>query len=241
MTVSGLCRAGEVFGVGQTTVRVTLTRLVEEGKIRRVRRGVYAPPEDPSELSKRVAAWRRHGQELVAWRRDWVVVHDGDVLRSDKAVWRTHQRALQLSGFRSLGKGLQIRPNNRPNGLDGATRQLIGLGLAPAASVFLAAPFAELLHARASQLWDPVGIADELDARRVDLSRSAAAVGMLTRDDAVRETLLLGRDTISLILQDPVLPEQLMPGRARVELIRAMSEYQFMAVPLWRSWLAEDS
>lgn len=241
VNVAGLCRAGAVFGVGGTTVRVTLTRLVAEGKLRRVRRGVYAPPSDPSELSQRVAAWRRHGEELVDWEGDWVAVHDGDVLRSDKVAWRTHQRALSLSGFRALGNGLQVRPNNRPGGAKATAAALRGIGLSSGASVFLAGPFDSELYARAASLWDIDGIQRALAGRRAEIAQSLARLDSMGRDAAVRETLLLGRDTITLILRDPVLPDQLMPSAARTELIAAMSGYQAAALPLWKEWLEEPA
>ncbi|KUF07117.1 type IV toxin-antitoxin system AbiEi family antitoxin domain-containing protein [Leucobacter sp. G161] len=239
VSVGGLCRAGGVFGVGETTVRVTLTRLVAEGKIRRVRRGVYAPPSDPSALSRRVAAWRWHGEDTVAWSGDWVAVHDGDVQRSDKVGWRTHQRALSLSGFRSLGQGLEVRPNNRPGGAAEAAAALRGLGLSDRAMVFRAGAFDGATQRRAAALWDVPGMIRGLEERSAELRQSADGLSALGRDDAVRQTLLLGRDTITLILRDPVLPEQLMPSAARTRLIAEMSRYQALAYPLWQAWLAD--
>ena len=237
VSVAGLCRAGRVFGVGETTVRVTLTRLVAEGKIQRVRRGVYAPPSDPSVLSRRVAAWRRHGHDTVEWNGDWVAVHDGDVHRSDKVGWRTHQRALSLSGFRTFGQGLELRPNNRPGGAAEAAEVLRGLGLSERAIVFQAAAFDAATQRRAAQLWDVAGMTRGLETRRAELRQSAAGMSALERDEAVRQTLLLGRDTITLILRDPALPEQLMPSAPRTRLIAEMSRYQALAYPLWKAWL----
>lgn len=237
LPIGALCQAGNILGIGDTTVRVTLSRLVDEGKATRVRRGVYRIATGHSQLVTRVLSWQRQGDDAVPWSGDWLCVHDGAVRRSDKTAWRIHTRALQQFGFRQLAPGLQVRPNNRAGGFAQVGNELQKLGLAPNALVIHAAPFDEATQGRARELWDTQRLQREAENLKAELAASRLRITALPPDLAVRETLLLGRETIAWILRDPILPEELMDPGPRIELRQEMVSYQNLALSLWSEWL----
>src|SRR2546430_2115355 len=100
MTAQELCRAGLVMGYSDATMRVALTRLAQQGKILKLERATYSLNTQRNRLQLDIENWRERVNWIVAWRGDWIAVHDGAADRSDKSNLRRHQRALLLRGFR---------------------------------------------------------------------------------------------------------------------------------------------
>lgn len=237
LPASALLRAGELLGLGETTVRVSLTRLVAQGKIARCGRGSYqAQALDPS-LSRTVDGWRQRESRRTPWQGRWLAVHDAAVPRSDKTCWRRHQRALGLLGFAGLEQGLRVRPDNLAGGLPAQRDELRSLGLSGAALMFLAQEFDEAMLARARSLWD-VRALQSAHRHWLDMVQAShARLQGMPLSSAVRESLLLGRQAIAHLLRDPLLPEELMPSAARQSLHQALLGYQDTALGLWLRWL----
>lgn len=233
-----LCRAGAVMGLSETAVRVALNRLCEQGKLRQPARGVYAISPGARPLFGDVDAWRRKGSGMVAWRGDWVAVHDSLVQRADKTAWRRHCLALALRGFAQFEPGLHLRPDNLEGGVEGLRTRLPGLGLAPQATLFHLTGLDEAGQARARSLWKT----EALERRYVALASALEAHTAHMREDgvveALRESLLLGREAIGLLVRDPLLPPELMALDARQILMAAAARYQDAARDLWRTWIS---
>lgn len=238
-----LCRAGAVMGLSETAVRVALNRLCEQGKLRQPARGVYAISPGARPLFGDVDAWRRKGAGMVAWRGDWVAVHDSLVQRSDKTAWRRHCLALALRGFAPFAPGLHLRPDNLDGGIEALRARLPGLGLSPQATLFRLTDLDAARQAQARGLWK----VDDLERQYAALAGALEAHTAQMREDGVvdgvvntlRESLLLGREAIGLLVRDPLLPPELMALDARQVLMAAAARYQDAARRLWRNWIRE--
>lgn len=240
LPASALLRAGALLGLGETTVRVSLTRLVAQGKIARRGRGSYQALARGPSLSRTVDGWRLRESQRVAWQGRWLAVHDAAVPRSDKTRWRRHQLALGLRGFAPLEQGLLVRPDNLGGGLAGQRAELGALGLSDSALLFQAAGFDEATLARARALWD-VRALQAAHRHWLDMVQAShARLGHVPLPSAVRESLLLGRQAIAHLLRDPLLPEELMPSQPRWQLHQALRSYQDLALGLWLQWLGES-
>ena len=232
-----LCRAGAVMGISETAVRVALTRLCEQGKLRQSGRGVYAISPASRPLFRDIDAWRRKDAGMVDWRGEWVAVHDTLVQRSDKTGWRHHCLALALRGFAPFEPGLHLRPDNLEGGVEALRPRLAGLGLSPQATVFRLTGLDAARHAQAEGLWKVdalarqyVALAGALDVHTQVLHEDGAV-------DAMRESLLLGREAIGLLVRDPLLPPELMAFAPRQTLMAAAARYQDAARRRWRDWI----
>ena len=237
LPVLALCRAGSLMGIGQSAVRVGLTRLAGQGKIVRGARGCYALNLSGPALARDVDDWGHKGSQTAAWRGHWLAVQDAGVLRSDKTAWRRHSLALELRGLAPFQPGLHVRPDNLKGGVTAVRTQLLDLGLSPQALVFRLAGLDPARQAAACKLWKVDALLAEYRRLQKALEQSGTRLKKLKLENAVRESLLLGRAVIAQLIRDPLLPPELMPPEARLALVRTMQSYQREALALWRSWM----
>jgi phenylacetic acid degradation operon negative regulatory protein len=237
LSAQSLCRAGALMGIGESTIRVGLTRLSSDGKIDRGERGRYALNRAGPALSRTVDGWRQRGAQAAAWRNDWLAVHDAGVPRADKTAWRHHGLALSLRGFAALQPGLHIRPDNLKGGLAAEREQLHGLGLSSTALVFRLADLDEATQTAARKLWNVRALTAQYQRLQTGVERSEKRLHRQPLEVAVRESLLLGRAVIAHLIRDPLLPAELMPAAPREALLAVTRRYQDKARQLWREWL----
>jgi phenylacetic acid degradation operon negative regulatory protein len=233
-----LCRAGAVMGIGESTLRVGLTRLAGEGKIGRGERGSYRLNREGPALSRAVGDWSHKQAQAVAWQGEWLAVHDTGVARADKTAWRHHSLALTLRGFAALRPGLFIRPDNLAGGLAAERTQLEAFGLSPKALVFRLADLDDAAQAASRKLWDVRALAADCRRLQVGLERSEKRLRSQLLEVAMRESLLLGRAVIAHLLRDPLLPAELRSPAPRAALLATTRRYQQTARELWYEWLA---
>src|SRR5262245_2709944 len=112
MTAAGLVKAGDVLGLSENNVRVTIARLVAAGMLEVTGRGAYRLGKAAQAMTRHVTSWRELEKQVRRWDGGWVCVHLGELARSDRVALRNRERALRLLGFRPLGRALEIRPDN---------------------------------------------------------------------------------------------------------------------------------
>ena len=238
LPVAALCRAASLFGMNEQVMRVALTRLRAQGKVRRTARGRYTVQRGRLALTEVVDQWQQRQTEQVAWQGQWVAVADGAVRRQDKTDWRRHALALQLRGFAMLAPGLCLRPDNLVHGVAGERQRLQALGLSPLALVLGLQRLEDDALVRAQALWRGAALPAHYRALATALRRSARRLPRLSLADATRESLLAGRTVIAQLLRDPLLPGELMDASAREQLLASMRDYQQQARALCRAYLA---
>jgi phenylacetic acid degradation operon negative regulatory protein len=233
-----LCRAGSIMGYSDSTMRVALTRLAQQGKIVKQERALYSLNTQGNRLQLEVENWRERIDWIIPWHGDWIAVHDGTANRSDKTNLRRHQRALLLRGFRKWKQGLYLRPNNLAGGAAALRHQLNELGLAKGAELFVARDFCEQQTSELLRLWNIPALRrsyEKLLARAKDQRR----LKELRAEAAARESLLVGRDLISSVLRDPLLPSEIVTGLQLRELAQAIGEYQTVSRRIWDRVLSD--
>jgi len=204
MPVKDLVRAVEPFGVGGSTLRAALSRMVSAGDLRRSE-GVYG-------LSDRLLARQRRQDDSVhprtrAWNGDWemVVITATGRGPAERAELRARLTALRLAELR---EGVWLRPANLlrplPDDLDG---------------------IAQHYTAR------PAGSGPELAAALWPLDRwaadSRALLAHVARADRPADRLTGFAAVVRRLLTDPVLPPELLPpGWPGTALRSAYAAYQ---------------
>ncbi|AOR37551.1 PaaX domain-containing protein, C- domain protein [Streptomyces fodineus] len=204
LPVKDLIRLVEPFGVGGSTLRAALSRMVTAGDLRRTD-AVYR-------LSDRLLARQRRQDEALrpgtrAWDGDWemVVITTTGRGPAERADLRARLTALRLAELR---EGVWLRPANLERALPGI--------LASVARTYTARPD-EPARDLAARLW-------QLDTwaatARTLLAHTAAA-----RSPADRLTAYAA--AVRLLLTDPVLPPELLPAHWPGEALRtAYAGYQ---------------
>ncbi|WP_322050577.1 PaaX family transcriptional regulator [Paraburkholderia bannensis] len=238
VTTHDLLRAGNLFGVRAIAIRVALSRLVADGKIRRNARGSYALAKREAGLLRAVMDWRTKHSLMQPWQGAWIAIQDSDVARSDKIAWRHHRLALDLWGFRQLRPGINVRPANLRYAVEELSQQLSEVGLSPKAFAFQIDALPSRIDEEARKLWRAEQIVEMNKSLLNRLSVSLKAIRSRPLDDeAVAESFLMGREVIACLVKDPLLPPELMPSTSRVRLYAAAQEYQEHGKLLWQRWL----
>jgi phenylacetic acid degradation operon negative regulatory protein len=204
MPVKDLVRMVEPFGVGGSTLRAALSRMVTAGDLHRTDTGYR--------LSDRLLARQRRQDEALcpgtrAWDGDWemVVITATGRGPAERAELRARLTALRLAELR---EGVWLRPANLDRALPDT--------LTPVARTYTARPD-EPPQDLAARLWP-------LDAW------AATARALLARTEAARtpaDRLTAYAAAVRHLLTDPVLPPGLLPAGWPGEALRtAYAGYQ---------------
>ncbi len=135
MSVQEITGVGIALGFTEQSLRMALTRLVEQSVAANIGRGRYRLSPSGEAMRDEVRKWRHLDDLARPWSGAWIGVFDASVPRSDRAALRRHERAMRLRGFRELQSGLWIRPANLRDSVAELREHLRALGLHPAALV----------------------------------------------------------------------------------------------------------
>lgn len=241
MSAQEITGVGIALGFTDQSLRMALTRLVEQSVAANIGRGRYRLSASGEAMRDEVRKWRNLGDLARPWSGAWIGAFDAGVPRSDRAALRRHERAMRLRGFRELQSGLWIRPANLRDSVAELREHLRALGLHPAALVVGLDDLDDDARAKATNLWDTAAMLATYRALADELLASKGKLDRLPLDTAAAESMVLGRDVIRHINLDPVLPEELMPQRALSNLIRVMSDYDQNARQIWRRFMRAHS
>jgi phenylacetic acid degradation operon negative regulatory protein len=237
MPVRALVAAGDLFGISENSVRVTLARLLADGLIARDERGAYRLGPGAQAVSRQVASWRELNARMRPWDGGWLAVHTGGLGRSDRAQLRRRIRALSWLGFRDLRPGLVVRPDNLAGGVEAVRAQLHSLGLEPDALVFVMAGLDEATEQRARRLWPVTRMVAGHRSARLALERSERRLQALPEARAMVESFEVGGNAIRQLALDPLLPDALLSGRERALLLETMRRYDHAGRACWSRFL----
>jgi phenylacetic acid degradation operon negative regulatory protein len=237
MSVQEIAGVGSALGFSEQSLRMALTRLVEQSVAANTGRGRYRLSPSGEAMRDEVRKWRHLDQIAKPWSGAWIGVFDAAIPRSVRAALRRHERAMRLRGFRELQSGLWIRPANLRDSVAELREHLRALGLHSSALVVGLHDFDDDARAKATGLWDTAAMLATYRALAEELIASKSKLERLPLDTAAAESMVLGRDVIRHINLDPVLPEELMPQRALTNLIRVMTDYDQNARQIWRRFM----
>jgi phenylacetic acid degradation operon negative regulatory protein len=237
MSVQEIAGVGNALGFSEQSLRMALTRLVEQSVAANPGRGLYRLSPSGEAMRGEVRKWRHLDELAKPWSGGWIGVFDAAIPRSDRAALRRHERAMRLRGFRELQAGLWVRPANLRDSVAELREHLRALGLHPSALVVSLNELDDDARAKATSLWDTAAMLARYRALADELIASKRKLERIPLDTAAAESMVLGRDVIRHINLDPVLPEELMPQKALSNLIRVMSDYDQNARQIWRRFM----
>jgi|SRR5271166_167926 len=227
------------LGFTEQSVRMALTRVVEDGLAVSRERGIYQLAPSGEVMRREVRKWRNISNLTQPWSGAWVSVYDAPIRRSNRAAIRRHEQALRLRGFCELLTGLWIRPANLRDSVADLRDQLRALGLHPDAIVAAIGELDEHTRERAMHLWNTKALLESYQRLTRAMNASTRRVEHLPIEVAAGETLVLGRDVLRHINLDPLLPAELMPERPLRDLVETMIAYDDMARQIWRRFMSQ--
>lgn len=229
---------GALFDIDAAAIRVAVGRLARQALIVPVERGVYTIGPAGRLMADTARQWMQAESRIRPWAGDWIVVHTGDLGRTDKTALRGRERALRLGGFAALSAGLWCRPDNLAPPLGDTRDELVDLGLEPAALVMRATEVQGVEPESLQALWPRDALEASYVRHMEAMRRSVESMPTRTPADAARETFLLGEAVIRLINADPLLPDEMVNAAARRNLIEAMTAYNETGEAAWGAFSA---
>lgn len=242
MPVRALIEAGELLGIAENNIRVSLARLHASGRIERDERGRYRLGPAVAAISGQLRSWRDLGARTRSWRGDWVAVHQARLGRGPAR--RRRERALDLLGFRELASGFALRPDNLRGGVSALRDQLVrlvsdgGSGSLELGRVFVARELDAESERDARQLWNVDALADEARRSLAELRESEAGLDRLSNDEAMVETFLIGGSVLRQLVRHPLLPAEILDPEPLAALLAGMKRYDAIGRSYWARFLA---
>jgi len=222
-----------LFEIGATSVRVALTRLLNEGLIRTVERGVYQLGPNALELAGEIAAWRSIDRHARAWAGDYITVFTATLGRVDRSALARRERALKIFGFAELEKGLYIRPNNLNLELPALIEKLRKIGVESEAIIAQANGYSPEIEQRIQALWDGKALNKRYQSITKTLEIWMSRAATLPLEAAARESFLLGGSAIHQVVFDPLLPAPLVDTVARDAFIDLVLRFDQFGKDIW--------
>ena len=230
-------RWGALFAIDAATMRVALGRMVRDGLIEVLRRGVYGIGPRGKALSAKARSWVSAEARIGPWDERWLLVHTAHLGRRNKTVLRMRERALRLEGLAELEAGLWCRPANYREPLAATRERMLDLGLEPG-SLMLRADRILGDHHEPRQLWPVADLEQRYRQLIAAMNDSMEAIGELGDDEAARETFLIGESVIRQINGDPMLPDELVDAAARRCMHETMLAYDAVGRSAWARFQA---
>ena len=237
LPVAALVAAGQLFGITENNIRVSVVRLRAAGLVDADERGRYRLTDAAAPVGRHVTAWRDVEARGRPWDGGWIGVHTAAVQRSERRAHRHGDRALRLFGFQPVAAGLHLRPDNLAGGIEAVRAQLHELGLDRKALVFGVRDLDETAERRARRLWDTKALRDGYRLSLAALQKSQRRLAALPVHEALIESFSLGGRVIRQIVLDPLLPEPLVPANERRALVEAMRCYDRAGRSRWSEFL----
>ena len=232
MSAAALVTAGDLLGISENNVRVTLARLLAAGTLELTGRGSYRLGKRAQAITRQVTSWRDLEKQVRRWDGGWACVHTGELGRTDRAALRRRERALRLLGFRALSKTVAMRPDNLDGGVALLRERLYELGVEPEALIVRATELDAAAQRRARALWDRERLDASYVATTERIERWLASIDLEPRA-AAREAFWFGGEVLKKIIYDPRLPEPLVDVKARHAMLDAAQRMDRFGRRLW--------
>ena len=227
------------LGFSEQSIRMALTRLVEEELALNPARGLYRLAPSGDAMRREVRKWRTITALTQSWSHDWICIYDAPIARSDRAALRRHEQAIRLRGFREFRTGLWLRPANLRVSTEELREELGALGLHRDALVAEIRNLDEHARSQAMGLWNVKALLASYQALTAAMGSSQRRVERMELAEAAGETLVLGRDVVRHINLDPLLPEELMPQQPLRAMVHTMLAYDDKARTIWRRFMRQ--
>ena len=228
-----LTRAGAIFDIEPTAIRMAVTRLVRDGLLESIDRGTYATGPRAAALKAEISEWRKAPDRTRPWQGGWIGVITNHLGRSDRKDLRARMRALRLYGFAQAEAGLWVRPDNLRQSLVDLRTALVGIGLQEDALLMTITGTATPDHVNWRELWSTEELRETYETAISVMQKSQVNAANLSLDDAAKETLLVGQSVIRTINLDPLLPDEIGDAALFRKMVTEMVAYDRFGHTFW--------
>ena len=230
-------RAGRLFSITPNAIRTALARLSAAELVSGDGHGNYRVGARATELTDELRGWRQLAERVVDWRGAFVAVHTGALPRTDRPALRARERALAMTGFRELERGLFLRPDNLADGVVGTRYRMRRRGLDANAPLFVASSFDDETYRRILGLWRDVDLNERYREMAARIDAWLAQRPGQALEAAAHDVFLLGREALRAVVFDPLLPPPLVDVALRAAFVRRVVTLDDEAQRIWDTYL----
>lgn len=229
MPAPALATGGEIMGFKRGAIRVATSRLAAQNLIESPQRGHWKLVEEVP-WAREQARWQNLDALLAPWSGRWWVIVTHRVSRSNRSLWRHHERALWQRGFSEAERDVFVRPANLATHFETLWEQLVDLGM-DTSSVMLDA--SELSLRPKPDLWA------SRQRHRLLKEVLAEMQSLITGPDDEGEKercahfLRVGRAAARMLNTDPLLPEDWAGPSSRGDVAALMPRFIEVGRTLW--------
>ncbi len=129
--------AAKLFNLSENGIRVATTRLLNEGMIESVERGIYQLSPSTKDWAKVILNRKTGIKQTKEWQQHYLAVFTGTLGRIDRTALKKRERVLRQFGFKELETGIYIRPDNLAYSFEKTCEELVLAGLEKEAKIVL--------------------------------------------------------------------------------------------------------
>ena len=234
LTIKQILIAAKLFNMSDNGIRVATTRLLNEGMIESVERGIYQLSPSTTEWAKVILNRKNGIKQTKEWQHQYLAVFTGTLGRIDRTALKKRERALSQFGFRELETGIYIRPDNLAYSFEKTCEELVLAGLENEAKISIIQKFDSKTVSLIPSLWDTQQLEKNYEMYSQDIQEWLLNYKNLSLNEAATQALLLGRETITLLMNDPLLPSPFVNEYARNQFAQNVQQLDSIGQKLWQ-------
>lgn len=234
LTIKQILIAAKLFNVSENGIRVATTRLLNEGMIESVERGIYQLSPSTKEWAKVILNRKNGIKQNKEWQQHYLAVFTGTLGRIDRTALKKRERALRQFGFKELETGIYIRPDNLAYSFEKTCEELVLAGLESETKICVIQQFDSKSLQLIASLWDTKQLELNYKNYSQDIQQWLLKYEKLPLNDAAAQALLLGRETITLLMNDPLLPSPFVNEHARNQFAQNVQQLDSIGQKLWQ-------
>lgn len=135
LSIKQILVAAKLFNLSENGIRVATTRLLNEGMIQSVERGIYQLSPSAKDWAKVILNRKNGIKQTKEWQQHYLAVFTGTLGRIDRTALKKRERALRQFGFKELETGIYIRPDNLAYSFEKTCDELVLAGLEKEAKI----------------------------------------------------------------------------------------------------------
>lgn len=238
LTIGQLIKAGELFEIEAAAIRMSVSRLIKDGLIASIKRGVYQTGKNAEKLNSEIKSWHTAHKKTKRWNGDWLMALTSHLGRTNKTRLQSMIRALQLYGFVEIEVGVWIRPANLRLNINQLNSSLIDIGLDSRAYLITVSEIALERQQAWCSNWPATELSKGYEEIISLLESSLSRLKTMNSQDAARESLVVGESAIRLINLDPLLPREIIDTAQFRKVVQTMIAYDKVGHIHWQTFLS---
>lgn len=234
LTIKQILVAAKLFNLSENGIRVATTRLLNEGMIESVERGIYQLSPSTKDWAKVILNRKNGIKQTKEWQQHYLAVFTGTLGRIDRTALKKRERVLRQFGFKELVTSIYIRPDNLAYSFEKTCEELVLAGLEKEAKICIIQHFEPSTLKQIFSLWDTKQLEKNYEMYSRDITHWLENYTHLSLNDAAVKALLLGRETIALLMNDPLLPTPFVNESARNQFAQDVQQLDAIGQKLWK-------